>query len=238
MKAGFFVTGTDTEIGKTTLAAGLLHAVRQKGYSTAAIKPVASDCQLTPEGLRNADALALHAECSLDLEYAQINPYAFAPAIAPHLAAHEQGIALNVEGLALPVQQVLARSADLTLVEGAGGWHVPLNAQECLSDLARHLQLPVILVVGIRLGCINHALLTANAIQADGLVLAGWVANQVTPELLRCQEIIQTLEQRISAPCLGKIPYLKPATAQAVAAYLDIEPLFLNCPTSEGRCSR
>ena len=226
MNAGFFVTGTDTEIGKTTVAAGLLRAARHKGYSTAAVKPVASDCQRTPNGLRNADALALQAECSLELGYTQINPFAFAPPIAPHLAAHEQGIQLTVEGLQTPVQQVLAQSAALTLIEGAGGWHVPLNAQECLSDLAKQLQLPVILIVGLRLGCINHALLTANAIQSDGLVLAGWVANQVAPELLRLQEVIQTLEQRISAPCLGKVPYLKPATAQAVAPYLDIESLF------------
>lgn len=226
MNAGFFVTGTDTEIGKTTVAAGLLHAARQKGYSTAAVKPVASDCQLTETGLRNGDALALQAECTLSLTYHQINPFAFAPPIAPHLAACDQGVSLSVEGLRVPVQQVLNLSAELTLVEGAGGWHVPLNEQECLSDLAQQLQLPVILVVGIRLGCINHALLTAHAIQAAGLVLAGWVANQVAPEVLRLPEVIHTLEQRISAPCLGKIPYLKPATAQAVAPHLNLEPLF------------
>ena len=140
MNRAFFVTGTDTEIGKTTIAAGLLHAARLAGLSTAAAKPVASGCEATAEGLRNGDALALLAECSLPLRYEQVNPLAFEPAIAPHLAAREAGVELTVAALAEPVQAVLALGADFTLVEGAGGWRVPLAGEQSLSDLAIALQ--------------------------------------------------------------------------------------------------
>lgn len=158
----FFVTGTDTEIGKTTIAAGLLHAARSAGLSTAAAKPVASGCEPTAQGLRNGDALVLLGQCSLALAYEQVNPLAFAPAIAPHLAAREAGVELSAARLHEAVREVLALQADFTLVEGAGGWRVPLLGRENLSDLARLLALPVVLVVGVRLGCINHALLSAR----------------------------------------------------------------------------
>src|SRR5690606_3513788 len=179
MSRAYFVTGTDTEIGKTSIAAGLLHAARRCGLSTAAAKPVASGCRRTAAGLRNDDALALLGECSLELGYEAVNPLAFEPAIAPHLAAREAGVPLQAAGLARSVRAVLARGADFSLVEGAGGWRVPLSGGETLADLAVALQLPVILVVGVRLGCISHALLTAEAIARDGLPLAGWVANVV-----------------------------------------------------------
>lgn len=192
MSAAYFITGTDTDVGKTTVAAGLLHAARQLGKSTAAGKPVASGCQVTPKGLRNADALALLAECSLPLSYAEVNPVAFEPAIAPHLAAREAGVALTVQSLLKPMQQILARQADFTLIEGAGGWRVPLADQDNLSDLAMALKLPVILVVGVRLGCISHALLTAEAIARDGLPLAGWVANIIDPKTSRLEENLAT----------------------------------------------
>ena len=171
MAKAFFVTGTDTEIGKTTIAAGLLHAARLAGLSTAAAKPVASGCEQTAAGLRNDDALALLGQCSLALDYAEVNPFAFAPAIAPHLAAREAAVELSVARLRPAVQQVLARRDDITMVEGAGGWRVPLAGHETLADLAVALELPVILVVGVRLGCINHAVLTAEAIARDGLHL-------------------------------------------------------------------
>ena len=225
MSAAFFIAGTDTEIGKTTVAAGLLHAARARGLSTAAAKPVASDCVATPEGLRNGDALALLGECSLPLDYAEVNPFAFAPAIAPHLAAREVGVELNVAALLPAVRQVLARGADLTLVEGAGGWRVPLAGGESLSDLAVALQLPVILVVGVRLGCINHALLSAEAIARDGLRLAGWVANVVDPATSRLDDNLATLAERLPAPCLGRVPRLARASPAAVAAHLDLAAL-------------
>ena len=221
----FFVTGTDTEIGKTTVAAGLLYAARQFGLSTAAAKPVASDCVATPEGLRNADALALLGECSLALDYATVNPFAFAPAIAPHLAAREAGVRLDVDVLAAATRRVLARQADFTLVEGAGGWRVPLGDGACLSDLAIALHLPVVLVVGVRLGCINHALLTAEAIAADGLVLAGWVANLVDPAMSRLDDNLASLAERLPAPCLGRVPHLSAPQPVAVAGYLNLQPL-------------
>lgn len=227
MGAAFFVTGTDTEIGKTTIACGLLQAARNAGLSTAAAKPVASGCERTAKGLRNSDALGLLAGCSLPLRYKEVNPFAFEPAIAPHLAAREAGVQLDVEALAGPVNAVLARNADFSLVEGAGGWRVPLAGGENLSDLAVRLGLPVILVVGVRLGCINHAVLSAEAIQRDGLVLAGWVANIVDPATSRLEENLATLAERLPAPCLGRVPRLEVPSAEAVAAHLDLHPLKL-----------
>jgi dethiobiotin synthetase len=225
MSRAYFVTGTDTDVGKTTVAAGLLHAARLSGLSTAAGKPAASGCELTPAGLRNADALALLAECSLPLTYDEVNPLAFEPAIAPHLAAREAGVALTVQALLAPMRQVLAKGADFTLIEGAGGWRVPLADQDNLSDLAMALGLPVILVVGVRLGCINHALLTAEAIAQDGLQLAGWVANIIEPKTSRLEENLATLAERLPAPCLGRVPRLKAISAEAVAEYLQLDLL-------------
>lgn len=225
MTHAYFVTGTDTEIGKTTIAAGLLHAARLRGLSTAAAKPVASGCQPTLHGLRNDDALALLAQCSLPLRYEEVNPLAFEPAIAPHLAAREVGVELTVASLASPVRAILARNADFSLVEGAGGWRVPLAGRESLSDLAQALAIPVILVVGVRLGCINHAVLTAEAIERDGLELAGWVANIVDPQTSRLEENLATLGERLPAPCLGRVPYLADASAAAVAQHLALERL-------------
>lgn len=227
MAPAYFVTGTDTDIGKTTIAAGLLHAARMAGLSTAAAKPVASGCRRTEQGLRNDDALALLGECSLALRYQEVNPLAFEPAIAPHLAAREAGVVLDVAALRGPVQQILDKGADLTLVEGAGGWRVPLDGQASLSDLAIGLRLPVILVVGVRLGCINLALLTAEAIARDGLQLAGWVANLVDPQTSRLEGTLATLAERLPAPCLGRVPRLARATPAAVAAHLDLALLDL-----------
>lgn len=225
MAAAFFVTGTDTDVGKTTIAAGLLHAARRAGLSTAAAKPVASGCERTGEGLRNSDALALLAECTLPMRYEAVNPFAFEPAIAPHLAAREAGVELSAARLAEPVRQMLALQADFSLVEGAGGWRVPLAGRENLSDLALLLDLPVILVVGVRLGCINHALLSAEAIERDGLRLAGWVANIVDPATSRLDENLATLGERLAAPCLGRVPRLPVANAAEVACLLDLERL-------------
>lgn len=233
MSAAFFVTGTDTDVGKTTIASGLLRAARLAGLSTAAVKPVASGCEAGADGLRNSDALALLAECSLPLSYAEVNPFAFAPAIAPHLAAREAGVELKVEALAAAVQAVLAQQADFTLVEGAGGWRVPLGEQATLADLPVALDLPVILVVGVRLGCINHALLTAEAIARDGLRLAGWVANVLDPQTSRLDDNLRTLTERLAAPCLGQVPRLEQACAAAVARHLDISLLW-GAPASVG----
>ncbi|PSS53813.1 dethiobiotin synthase [Pseudomonas sp. BBP2017] len=225
MSPAYFIAGTDTDVGKTTVAAGLLHAAQLAGLSTLGAKPVASGCSASAKGLRNDDALALIAQSSIKLAYEQVNPFAFEPAIAPHLAAREAGIVLSVQALLEPMRAVLAQGADFTLVEGAGGWRVPLSDQANLSDLAIALKLPVILVVGVRLGCINHALLSAEAIARDGLQLAGWVANIVDPRTSRLEENLASLAERLPAPCLGRVPKLKQVTAEAVADHLQLDLL-------------
>ncbi|QGW75639.1 dethiobiotin synthase [Pseudomonas alkylphenolica] len=225
MSPAYFIAGTDTDVGKTTVAAGLLHAAQLAGLSTLGAKPVASGCSAGAKGLRNDDALALIAQSSIKLPYEQINPFAFEPAIAPHLAAREAGVILSVQALLDPMRAVLAQDADFTLIEGAGGWRVPLSDQANLSDLAIALKLPVILVVGVRLGCINHALLSAEAIARDGLQLAGWVANIVDPRTSRLEENLASLAERLPAPCLGRVPKLKQVSAEAVADHLQLDLL-------------
>ncbi|WP_060512165.1 dethiobiotin synthase [Pseudomonas sp. NBRC 111124] len=225
MSQAYFIAGTDTDVGKTTIAAGLLHAARLQGLSTLGAKPVASGCTMTPKGLRNSDAQALIDESSIKLAYEEVNPFAFEPAIAPHVAAREAGVALEVTVLSKTMRHVLEQEADFTLIEGAGGWRVPLSNHANLSDLAIALKLPVILVVGVRLGCINHALLSAEAIARDGLQLAGWVANIIEPRTSRLEENLASLAERLPAPCLGRVPKLKQATADAVAEHLHLDLL-------------
>ncbi|AUF98284.1 ATP-dependent dethiobiotin synthetase BioD 1 [Pseudomonas fluorescens] len=225
MSQAYFIAGTDTDVGKTTIAAGLLHAARLQGLSTLAAKPVASGCAVTSKGLRNADALALIDQSTVQLPYERVNPFAFEPAIAPHLAAREAGVALALPALLKAMQGILAEGADFTLIEGAGGWRVPLSDHANLSDLAIALKLPVILVVGVRLGCINHALLSAEAIARDGLQLAGWVANVIEPRTSRLEENLASLAERLPAPCLGRVPKLKQASADAVAEHLQLDLL-------------
>ncbi len=220
MAQAYFITGTDTDAGKTTISAGLLCAAKQQRRSTLAMKPVASGCEMTEQGLRNSDALALIAQSTVKLPYAQINPYAFAPAIAPHIAADEAGVELCVDHLYQAAQVVLQQRADFTLIEGAGGWRVPISNTEFLSDFAIALNMPVILVVGVKLGCINHALLTVEAIRNDGLELAGWVANVIDPDCARLAENIEYLKQHIAAPCLAEVPHLTIANSESVADYL------------------
>ena len=221
MPQAYFITGTDTDAGKTTITAGLLCAAKQQGRTTLAMKPVASGCEMTPQGLRNSDARALIAQSTVQLPYSQINPYAFAPAIAPHIAAQDVGVELRVTDLYQAAQTLLHERADFTLIEGAGGWRVPISANEYLSDFAIALNLPVILVVGVKLGCINHALLTVEAIRSDGLELAGWVANVVDPDCARLAENIEFLKQHISAPCLATVPHLEAATAEHIAEFFQ-----------------
>lgn len=222
----FFIAGTDTDVGKTFVACALLAAANQRGLSTAAIKPVAAGCEQTDDGLRNDDALALQREMSLPLSYQQVNPVAFEPAIAPHIAAEREGRNITVDRLTGFCRGVLMQRADFTVIEGAGGWRVPLNPRETLAKLPAELNIPVILVVGMRLGCINHAILTAEAIHRDGLTIAGWVANQVQPEMECYEENLQSIKLRLPFPCLGAIPWLPDANAAEVATQIDIDKLF------------
>lgn len=225
-KQTYFVTGTDTDAGKTLMACGLLEKARRQGMSTVAVKPVAAGCEQTESGLRNNDALLLQNAMTLALPYEQVNPIAFEPPLAPHIAAMREGKSLSVERLEGFCRGVTFQSCDLALVEGAGGWLVPLNPRETLADLAKALKAPVILVVGMKLGCINHALLTVQAIARDGLPLAGWVANKIDPNMGAYEENLMTLKALIDAPLLGEVPFLSDANKDTAADHLAVDALF------------
>jgi dethiobiotin synthetase len=213
-RVAVFVAGTDTGVGKSLVAATLLAAARSAGHSTAAMKPVASGCEEVNGELRNEDALLLQQFCTLNLTYEQINPVALRAAVAPHLAAQMEGRQISLQRLVGFARAIFMERANFTVVEGAGGWRVPLNEREYLSGLPQALQLPVVLVVGIRLGCINHAVLSAEAIESDGLRLVGWVANHLSADMPLAAENIQTLKQLIRAPCLGELPWQPGAQAE------------------------
>jgi len=223
----YFVTGTDTDAGKTLVTEGLLVAARQLGMTTLAIKPVAAGCEYSSGGLRNEDALKLMSQMSESLSYDEVNPVALEPAIAPHIAAQQTNQSLSLNALVEHCQTVLEKPAQLAFIEGAGGWRLPLNDKEYLSGLPQSLGVPVILVVAMKLGCLNHALLTVETIANDGVTLAGWVANGLDENMSCFDENLQTLKNRIKAPLLGVIPYLayikdKP---QVAASYLELQPL-------------
>ena len=218
----FFVTGTDTDVGKTVVTAGLIEAANQAALSTAAIKPVAAGCESTESGLQNTDALQLQAAASHPLTYQQVNPVALEAAIAPHIAATEEGKQLSASRLSGFCRGLTLLPVDMLFIEGAGGWRVPLNNRETLADIPKQLNSEVILVVGLRLGCINHALLTAEAIRRDGLSLAGWVGNILHADMPRLDENIDTLKRLIPEPCLGIVPRLSDTAPNQVAAYVSL----------------
>ncbi len=220
----FFITGTDTEVGKTRIAAGMLRAAAELGLRTAAVKPVAAGCD---EQGRNEDALLLLEAMTEKLAYQQVNPVALAPPVAPHIAAAQAGRRLSATRLAGYCRGVMLGDADLVLIEGAGGWRVPLNDRECFSDIAVALRTPVILVVAMRLGCINHALLTAQAIRRDGLSLAGWVANSPAGAMPCHGENLATLSRRLPAPLLGEVPTLAVPGPRQISLHLDLSPIRL-----------
>ncbi len=213
----YFVTGTDTGTGKTLVSSALLHAFAAQGRRVAGFKPVAAGCDA--DG-RNDDAKALQAASTLPLTYEQVNPYCFVPAIAPHIAATQSGGRIEMARILAAYRELAAR-ADVVVVEGAGGFRVPLNGGQDSADLARELNLPLILVVGMRLGCLNHALLTAEAIAARGLVLAGWVANVLDAQMPALQDNVAELQKRIAAPLLGVIPKMAEPDARKAAGELD-----------------
>lgn len=224
MNKRWFITGTDTEVGKTVASCALLQAANRAGYRTAGYKPVASGSDLTPDGVRNGDALALQRNSSLELGYREVNPYVFEEPTSPHLVSRTAGIAIDravmSQGLA-----ALEQKADWVQVEGAGGWFTPLSETYTFADWVREQQLPVILVVGVKLGCINHAMLTAAAVQAAGLRLAAWIANDVAPPGARHQDYLASLQARIPAPMLGEIPWLDDPFTQDTGRFLDISLL-------------
>lgn len=214
---GYLITGTDTGVGKTLATCVLLHALARQGIRAVGMKPVAAGTD--PEG-RNEDVEALLAAASVPAPRDLVNPYCFAAAIAPHVAAVEEGRTIELAPILHAFQQ-LTRLADQVLVEGVGGFLVPLGEQLDTGDLATRLQLPVILVVGLRLGCLNHALLTAEAIRARGLPLAGWIANHLDPAMERWQESLETLRHRLQAPLLGSLPHSPKPDPAALATHLS-----------------
>lgn len=212
-----FVTGTDTGVGKTLVARGLIRRARAAGRKVCGFKPVATGCEQTPDGLRNADALALQDAAGTAEPYELINPYAYEPGIAPHLAAAEAGRPIRIARLR-EAHSDLARRYDLIIVEGAGGWQVPLDETWTLASWVADMDWPVVLVVGMRLGCLNHAMLTAESVRRRTR-LAGWVANGLPPAQDRLEQNIETLRRRLGAPCWGVIP--AGADAQAISELLD-----------------
>lgn len=221
----YFITGTDTDAGKTVVTSGLLAAAEKQGLKALALKPVAAGCEMTDEGLRNQDALTLMDAATIELPYEQVNPYALAPAIAPHIAAREAGIRMTIDRLSGYCRGALMKKHDLALIEGAGGWRVPLNDREFFSGLPKALNTPVIMVVGMKLGCINHSILTVESILRDGMTLAGWIANRVDANMSCYDENLQTLKSIIPAPCLGDVPWLENDDKDSVAEYLNLPPL-------------
>ena len=203
----FFITGTDTGIGKTYVSVGLLRKFNELKFSTFGIKPIASGCQRVGSNLYNDDALALQRTASIKMPYEYVNPIALESPIAPHLAAKLNDQILSKDDLVEKINQFFKLPADVFIVEGIGGWFVPLNKEELLSDMVKLLKIPVILVVGIKLGCLNHTLLTIKAMNQEKIPLLGWVANCIYPTFLSFDEHVETLRTRIEVPCLGIIPY-------------------------------
>ncbi|MET0081041.1 MAG: dethiobiotin synthase [Candidatus Thiodiazotropha lotti] len=218
--AGLFITGTDTGCGKTEVTLGLMHKLQQQGEQVVGMKPIASGAADTDQGLRNEDALRIQAQASLELPYQQVNRFVYRPAIAPHLAALQTGESIDIADI-VDGYQNLAEGAEHVLVEGVGGWHVPLGEQDTLADLVRALELPVVMVVGLRLGCLNHALMTTECMLNAGVSFAGWVANQVEPDMAAREENLATLRTWLPAPCLGELPYLEETNPELVAGYLS-----------------
>lgn len=231
MTRAWFITGTDTGVGKTRVAGALCRGLAARGTRVAGMKPVASGCTLTPEGLRNDDALTLLAAMNVRARYSDVNPYAFAPAIAPHIAAREAGVDIDFAVLDRAYERLRIQSQAL-IVEGAGGWLAPLDSSRAFADLAVHWHMDVVLVVGMRLGCLNHALLTAEAIERRGLRLSGWVANAIDPAVLRLTENISSLESRISAPCLGIFSFEPQADPETLAQALAVDALMASAELS------
>lgn len=205
MTIRLFITGTDTDVGKTYITKGILKACTDAGYDTLGIKPVASGCISVDGKLVSEDTLAHQQHASIPLTHDELTPFAFEEAIAPHLAAEIKGISLSVEALNQQTQHALHYPADVSIIEGCGGWYVPLNATETLADFVIANRFKVILVVGIRLGCINHALLTCRAMQEDGADVIGWIANCIDPDMKRLEENIATLKEWLPIPCLSVV---------------------------------
>jgi dethiobiotin synthetase len=219
MSRGIFITGTDTDVGKTVVACALVRGLRALGVRVAVMKPVASGAVRTAEGLRNADALDLIAAAHSEASYALVNPYCFEPAVSPHIAAKEAGIDVDTT-MIRHNYDLLAQGADWVVVEGAGGWFAPINERQTMADLAWALSIPALMVVGLKLGCLNHAQLTRIGIESHGVSFAGWVPCGVDPAMARAPENVAALERLLGEPPLALIGYAPESVPQLV-----LEPL-------------
>lgn len=220
----YFITGTDTGVGKTLVACALLQTFVKQGNKAVGMKPVAAGCMETPTGLHCEDVENLRAAGNVVASQELVNPYALISPVAPHIAAEQAGVEVSLEKIDRSFRQ-LREMADVTVVEGVGGFVVPLNAHQDTADMAEMLGLPVILVVGMRLGCINHALLTAQAIHHKGLRLVAWVANRIDPDMSAFDENLHALETRLAAPLLGIIPYQSEANPAPAPGLMDLNIL-------------
>ncbi|WP_261815506.1 dethiobiotin synthase [Vibrio gallicus] len=224
MNQTIFIAGTDTDVGKTVVSRALLQAFNGRGISTIGYKPVAAGAEPTEQGLRNSDALYLQQAASTKLDYKQVNPVVLTAPASPHIAAKLDATVIDCEVLSKQLAHH-QQAADLVLVEGAGGWYVPISDEDFLSSWVVTEKLPVVLVVGVKLGCLNHAMLTAQAIKNDGLQLIGWVANRVNPFEEHYREIITFLEQNIDAPKIAEIPYVAGALKKDLSQYIDLDTI-------------
>lgn len=220
MPKTFFVCGTDTEVGKTVISAGILNKLAEQGHTTIGMKPVAAGCD---DDGKNEDALALQAAATQQLSYAQVNPVALAVPASPHIAAALEEVDVSAKDLVGFTEALMAEPADYLLIEGAGGWLCPINNNETLADFATALDVPVVLVVGMRLGCLNHALLSAQAIATSGLKLQAWVANCVDADMPYLEQNLALLNSKLGAPCLGVVPQLN--DINEAKAHLDVSAL-------------
>ncbi|KLV04825.1 dethiobiotin synthetase [Photobacterium aquae] len=226
MTNAFFVTGTDTEVGKTVASRAILHAAASANIKMAGYKPVASGSVLTAEGMRNSDALYIQDASVVELAYDEVNPYAFEAPVSPHLAAIQEERVIDFDVISKGLEH-LKQKSDVVLIEGAGGWRVPVTRDDFLSSWVKREKLPVVLVVGVKLGCLSHALLTAEAIKHDGLELVGWIANRINPGTDNYAEIIRMLEENLPGKKLGEIPYMPGIKKRDLSKYIDLAPLGL-----------
>ena len=220
----FFIAGTDTEVGKTVVSKAILQALAAHGLTTIGYKPVAAGCKETDDGLKNSDALHLQEAATKDIAYDDVNPYALLSPTSPHIAAKQDGVNIEYSVLSDKLEEH-KKSADVVLVEGAGGWRVPISDDECLSSWVQKEKMPVVLVVGIKLGCLSHAMLSVEAIQNDGLEIIGWAANRINPGTENYADIIKMLEEKIPAPKLGEIPYVPSVKRRDIGKYMNVSAI-------------
>ncbi|MCO7022586.1 dethiobiotin synthase [Vibrio paracholerae] len=224
MRNAIFIAGTDTDVGKTVASKAILQALATHNIATIGYKPVAAGSDKTEFGYRNSDALHLMKAATVDMPYEDVNPYALVLPTSPHIAAKNENVTIDYALLSNKLSKH-KQNAELVVVEGAGGWRVPTSDSDCLSTWVKQERLPVILVVGIKLGCLSHAILTAEAIRADGLELVGWIANRINPGTEHYAEIIEHLEGRLGAPKLGEIPYMPKAKRQELGKFIQLDHL-------------